>query len=209
MARFGIRPGQVLGIKVPVLRKMAKEVGKNHELALALWQSGLHEARILAALVAEPDRVTEDLMEAWVLDFDSWDVCDQVCSNLFDRTPMAYHKALEWSQREAAFVKRAGFVMMAALALHDKAAPDAKFQPFFPAIHREAGDERNFVKKAVNWALRQIGKRNPALNMEAIQVAETIQALDSRSARWIAADALRELRSSKVQERLARKFSDS
>jgi 3-methyladenine DNA glycosylase AlkD len=204
MARFGIRPGQVLGIKVPVLRKMAKEIGRNHELALALWGSGLHEARILAAFIGEPAQVTEDLMEAWVLDFDSWDVCDQVCGNLFDRTPLAYRKALEWSERDEEFVMRAGFAMMATLAIHDKAAEDASFQAFFPAIRRGAVDERNFVKKAVNWALRQIGKRNVALNREAIEIARSIQGLESRAARWVASDALQELRSKRVQQRLAK-----
>jgi 3-methyladenine DNA glycosylase AlkD len=204
MVHFGIHPGQALGIKIPVLRNLAKEIGKDHDLAKALWKTGLHEARLLAAFVAEPARVTENLVETWVVDFDSWDICDQVCGSVFDRTPMAYRKALEWSEREEEFVKRAGFVMMATLAIHDKQAADSQFEPFLPAIQRGADDDRNFVKKAVNWALRQIGKRNPALNTRAIQVAQDLQALDSRSARWIAADALRELTSEKVQQRFNR-----
>lgn len=204
MARYGIRPGQALGISIPKLRKLAKEIGRDHPLALALWRSGVHEARLLAGFIAAPDQVTEDLMEMWVADFDSWDVCDQVCSSLFDRTPFAYDKALAWSSREEEFVKRAGFVLMAALSVHDKKAPDNQFEQFFEPIRREAGDGRNFVKKAVNWALRQIGKRNPRLNRLAIETAREIQAQGSAPARWIAADALRELTSDKVQARLSR-----
>ena len=162
----------------------------------------LHEARILAAFIGDPSLVTEDLMEAWVLDFDSWDVCDQVCGNLFDRTPAAYRKALEWSEQEQEYVKRAGFVLMATLAIHDKSAEDAKFWPFLTAIHREANDDRNFVKKAVNWALRQIGKRNRALNQAAIRVGKEIITINSKAARWIAGDALRELTRDRVQKRL-------
>ncbi len=204
MARYGIRPDQALGISIPTLRKLARETGRDHSLALALWASGVHEARILAAFIAEPGKVTESLMEAWIVDFDSWDVCDQVCSNLFDRTPYAFEKALAWSSREEEFVKRAGFALMAALAVHDKKAPDSRFEGFFDPIRREAGDPRNYVKKAVNWALRQIGKRNPQLNRLAIETAREIQGQDSAPARWIASDALRELTSEKVQARLAR-----
>jgi 3-methyladenine DNA glycosylase AlkD len=204
MAKYGIQPGQALGISIPKLRKLARETGKDHPLALELWRSGVHEARLLAGFIAVPDQVTEDLMETWVADFDSWDVCDQVCSNLFDRTPFAYEKALAWSSREEEFVKRAGFAMMAALSLHDKKAPDSQFEQFFKPIRRESGDPRNYVKKAVNWALRQIGKRNPRLNRLAIETAREVQAQDTPTARWIAADALRELTSDKVQARLSR-----
>jgi 3-methyladenine DNA glycosylase AlkD len=204
MARFGIRPGQALGISIPTLRKLGKEIGPDHTLALALWRTGIHEARILSAYLAVPKQVTERLMETWVADFDSWDVCDQVCSNLFDRTPFAYQKALAWSLREEEFVKRAGFVLMATLSVHDKSAADNQFIQFFEPICREAGDPRNFVKKAVNWALRQIGKRNPRLNRLAIETAQAIQELGSAPARWIASDALRELTSDKVQARLTR-----
>ncbi len=200
MARFGSRPAQTLGISIPTLRKLAKELGRDHALAQALWDSGVHEARILASLIDDPQQVTEPQMEAWVNAFDSWDVCDQVCGNLFDRTPYAFQKAQEWCRREPEFVRRAGFVLMAELAVHDKRAPDADFLPFFPLILHYATDERNFVKKAVNWALRQIGKRNPALRQVAMQWANEMKTLDSRSARWIASDALRELRRSEEKD---------
>jgi 3-methyladenine DNA glycosylase AlkD len=156
-------------------------------------------------MVADPRHVDEEQMERWVQDFDSWDVCDQVCYNLFDRTPFAYQKAVEWSGRSQEFVKRAGFVLMAGLALHDKRAADEAFAPFFPIIVREATDERNFVKKAVNWALRGIGKRNRSLNRQAIETARQIQALATPAARWNARDALRELTSDKIQARLVGK----
>ncbi|MFH1107562.1 MAG: DNA alkylation repair protein [Candidatus Micrarchaeota archaeon] len=204
MARFGINPENTLGVSIPVLRRMAAEIGKNHALALELWDSGIHEARLLAGFIDDPAQVGGAQMEEWAAEFDSWDVCDQVCSSLFDRTPLAYHKALEWSARKEEFVKRAGFVLMAALAVHDKKAGDAKFMPFFPIIVRESCDGRNFVKKAVNWALRQIGKsRNMRLNRAAIAAARKIAAIDSPSAKWIASDALRELSSPSVRKRLA------
>jgi 3-methyladenine DNA glycosylase AlkD len=194
MAQFGINPHNTLGVSIPTLRRIARQGAKDHRVAQELWRSGIHEARILAALVDMPERVTEAQMERWVKDFDSWDVCDQVCSNLFDKTRFARRKAIEWSKRDEEFVKRAGFVMMAALAVHDKTAPDGVFRKFLPLIQRGATDDRNFVKKAVNWALRQIGKRNAALNRAAQATAREIQAIDSKAARWIAADALRELR---------------
>jgi 3-methyladenine DNA glycosylase AlkD len=194
MARFGINPRHAYGISIPTLRGIARQAGKDHRLAQELWDSCIHEARILAALVDLPAQVTKAQMERWVKDFDSWDVCDQVCSNLFDKTKHAHRKAVEWSRRDDEFVKRAGFVLMAALAVHDKSASDAAFKKFLPLIQRGATDERNFVKKAVNWALRQIGKRNAALNRAARATAREIQTLDSRAARWVAADALRELR---------------
>lgn len=202
MAQFGVGGAQTLGISVPTLRKLAKEIGKDHELAQALWVSGIHEARILATMIDPPQRVSEAQMEAWVQDFDSWDVCDQCCLNLFRRTPLAHQKAAAWSEREPEFVKRAGFALMATLAVHDKKAGDEAFVAFLPLIKREATDERNFVKKAVNWALRQIGKRNLKLNQIAIQTATEIQQIDSKSARWIAADARRELTGDRVQQRL-------
>ena len=183
---------------------MAKEIGKNHDLAQPLWSSGIHEARLLATMIDTPKSVTEIQMESWVKDFDSWDLCDQCCLNLFRKTPLAHQKAVEWSARQEEFVKRAGFVLMATLAVHDKKAGDEVFIAWLPFIKREATDERNFVKKAVNWALRQIGKRNLTLNQVAIQTAQAIQQLDSKSARWIATDALRELTSEKVQQRLRR-----
>lgn len=202
MARFGIKTDKTLGIALPALQKMARETGRDHILAGELWATGVHEARLLACFIDEPSRVTETQMECWVRDFDSWDICDQCCSHLFDKLPQGYAKAMEWSSRPEEFVRRAGYVMMAALSVHDKNAPDEKLAAFFPAIKAGAGDERNFVKKAVNWALRQIGKRNPALNKAAVACALEIQQMDSRSARWIAADALRELRSASVQQKL-------
>ncbi|HOW97931.1 MAG TPA: DNA alkylation repair protein [Kiritimatiellia bacterium] len=205
MARYGIRTRGALGVSIPALRAMAKEIGQDHQLALDLWASGVHEARILAGLVADPAALTEREMERWARDFDSWDVCDQVCSNLFDKTPSAWRKAVEWAGRDEEFVKRAGFVLMAALSVHDKAAPDSAFMKFMPLIRREARDERNFVKKAVNWALRQIGKRNERLRRAAVQTGKSIQRLDSRSARWIAADAIRELTSRRPAKQKAQR----
>lgn len=202
MARFGIPTQNALGISVPALKKIAREIGPNHALAQELWESGVHEARILVSLIADPDLVTEAQMEKWVRDFDSWDVCDACCGNLFDKTACAYKKAVEWSRREEEFVKRAGFVLMAELAVHDKKAKDAKFIQFLPIIKRESADARNFVKKGVNWALRQIGKRSRQLNKSAVKTAREIRRIDSPSARWIAADALRELTSEAVQLRL-------
>jgi 3-methyladenine DNA glycosylase AlkD len=193
MARYGISPTGTLGVPMPVLRKMAKQIGRRHDLADELWRSAIHEARILAALIDDPGRVTDEQMERWVLDIDSWDVCDQLCSNLFSRTALARQKAAAWSGRSETFVKRAGFVLMACLAVHDKKADDALFVGYLPLIVREAGDDRNFVKKAVNWALRQIGKRNPVLNHLSVETAREIRKMDAKSARWIAADALREL----------------
>lgn len=206
MARFGIRTDRALGgTSLWDLRKMAKGIRTDHEIALALWATGIHEARILATLVEDPDRVTEGQMEEWVGDLDSWDICDQCCSNVFSFTPLGWKKALEWSVREEEFVKRAGFALMAALAVHDKTASDEQFDPFLVAIEGGASDPRNFVRKAVNWALRQIGKRNQALNAAAIATAERIRDGGSRTARWVSADALRELRSEAVQVRLARR----
>ncbi len=204
MARFGINPKNTLGISVPVLRSMAKSIGTDHALALKLWASGIHEARLLAAFVDDSARVTDAQIERWVIQFDSWDVCDQCCGNLFDRTPFAYRKAVEWSKRKPEFQKRAGFALMAYLAVHDRGARDSAFEKFFPLIARGSMDERNFVKKAVNWALRQIGKRNLYLNRAAVKTASEIAKLDSKSARWIAADALRELNNAAVQKRLRR-----
>jgi 3-methyladenine DNA glycosylase AlkD len=205
MARFGINPENTYGVSIPNLRRIAKEAGKDHALAQKLWASGIHEAKILASMVDEPKAVTEEQLEAWVKDFDSWDVCDQVCMNLFDRVPLAWQKVGDWSQREEEFVKRAAYTLIACLAWHDKEAGDEKFVALLPVIVKGATDERNFVKKAVNWALRHIGKRNPNLNKLAIKTAEEIQKIDSRAARWIAADALRELTSEAVQKRLEAK----
>jgi 3-methyladenine DNA glycosylase AlkD len=209
MARFGIRSAHILGISIPVLRKMAKTVGKDHALALALWASDLHEARTLASMIAEPHLVSEQQMEAWVNDFDSWDVCDQVCGNLFDKMPASYQKAIEWCQREQEYVRRAGFVMMAELAVHDKQAPDEAFAPFFPLIKHYATDERRVVKKAVNWALRQIGKRTPSLRASALEWAEEIGTMDSKAVQWTAKDALKELRAQEVRRNAPHERPDS
>ena len=202
MARFGINPKNTLGVSVPQIREMARKAGKNHVLAEQLWKSGIHEARILAGFVDEPQLVTEKQMESWVSEFDSWDVCDQVCGSLFDRTKLAYEKAEEWSTRKEEFVKRAGFALMAYLAVHDKKTSNDVFAKFLPMIKRGSDDDRNFVKKAVNWALRQIGKRNLALNKLAVRTAKEIQKMEPRSAKWIASDALRELTDEKVLDRL-------
>ena len=193
MARYGINISNALGVPLPALRKLAKEVGRNHSLAIELWLSQVHEARILATLVADPKRVTDSLMEQWVRDFDSWDICDGCCNNLFNRTPLAHIKARAWAVRDEEFVRRAGFVLIATLAVHDKKASNQQFFDYFPLIELYSVDERNLVKKAVNWALRQIGKRNMVLNCKAVELAARLKQSASRSARWIGSDAWREL----------------
>jgi len=192
--RYGIAPKtEQLGIPAPVLRAIAKEHRRNHALALELWASGVHDARVLAALIDDPKQVTRTQMERWTRDCDNWAVTDACCCVLFDRTPFAIEKAQAWSARKAEFVKRCGFVLMAGLAVHRKELPDDLFLEFLPVIRREATDERNFVKKAANWALRQIGKRSPRLRRAAIAEAKRILKIDAKGARWIARDALREL----------------
>jgi 3-methyladenine DNA glycosylase AlkD len=208
MARYAIVGEGRLGVSVPEMRKIAKDSGKDHGLALELWKTGIPDARIVAGMVGEPDKLTEEQMEDWVKDFDSWDVCDQVCMNLFDRFPFVVKKIHDWADREEEFVKRAAFALIASLAVHDKKAKDEKFRTLFPVIKDGATDERNFVKKAVNWALRNIGKKNPDLNRAAISLAKEIQQMDSKAARWIANDAIRELESDAVQQRLRKKFGD-
>ncbi|MDP2720017.1 MAG: DNA alkylation repair protein [Dehalococcoidia bacterium] len=202
MARFGIAPEGRLGIAIPELRSMAKKLGKDHELALELWRTGIAEARILASMVDAADKVTGSQMEEWVEDFNSWDICDQVCMNLFDKAPLAWEKVAEWSEREEEFVKRAAFTLIACLAWHDKKSGNEKFVSLLPVIIKGSTDERNFVKKAVNWALRHIGKRNVELNKAAIIAAEQIRKLDSKAARWIASDAIRELQSDAIRRKL-------
>jgi len=202
MARYGMAVEQRLGVSVPDLRTLAKELGKDHELALKLWKTGIAEARIVAAMIDDPQKLTEEQMEDWVKDIDSWDVCDQLCMNLFEKSPLAWKKIINWSSREEEFVKRTAFSLIACIAWHDKKAEDSKFIELLPVITRGATDERNFVKKAVNWALRNMGKRNQSLNKAAIEAARDIQQLDSKSARWIARDAIRELESEAVQRRL-------
>ncbi len=201
MAKFGITPDQTYGVKIPELRILAKSFRKDHELALALWEIDNRETRILASMIADPKLLTEKQMESWAECFDYWEICDQVCMNLFEKHSLAWDKAISWSNQQNEGKKRAAFVLMARLAVSDKKASDEKFLPFFPLIIRESSDANNLVKKAVNWALRQIGKRNLSLNQQAIKVAEDIQKINSRNARWIAADALRELKSEAVRNR--------
>ncbi len=197
MSRFGIDTKYAFGVSMPNIRKLGKKIGKNHQLAQKLWGTKIHEARILAAIVDEPDKVSEKQMDSWVKEFNSWDLCDQCCMNLFDKTKFAYKKAKQWAKNEKEFTRRGGFALMACLAWHDKEAPDKKFIQFFPLIKKYSTDKRNFVKKSVNWALRQIGKRNKNLNKIAIRVAEDIKKKDSKVAKWIASDAIRELKSRK------------
>jgi 3-methyladenine DNA glycosylase AlkD len=204
MAKYGMAVEQRLGVSVPDMRKLAKEIGRDHKLALDLWRTGIAEARIVAAMVDDPAKVTEEQMEKWVKDIDSWDVCDQVCMNLFEKNQLAWKKIVDWSEREEEFVKRTAFSLIACLAWHDKKTRDEKFIELLPVIIRGATDERNFVKKAVNWALRNIGKRNLNLNRAAINAAKEIQRLDSKSAPWVAADAIRELESHAIQSKLRR-----
>jgi 3-methyladenine DNA glycosylase AlkD len=204
MAKYGMAVEQRLGVSVPDMRKLAKEIGKDHKLALDLWRTGIAEARIVAGMVGDPAKLTEEQMEEWVKGINSWDVCDQVCMNLFEKDQLAWKKIVDWSEREEEFVKRTAFSLIACLAWHDKKASDEKFIELLPIIIRGATDERNFVKKAVNWALRNIGKRNLKLNEAAINTAKEIQRLDSKAAHWIAADAIRELESDAIQSRLRR-----
>lgn len=202
MVRYGMAAERRLGVSIPDIRKMAKEVGRNHELALDLWKTGIPDAKILAAMIDEPSKLSEEQMEDWVSDINSWDIGDQACMNLFEKTPLAWKKILDWSERKEEFVKRTAFGLLACLAWHDKDAEDEKFINFFPVMKREATDERNSVKKAVNWALRNIGKRNLNLNKAAIKAAKEIQRIDSKAARWIASDAVKELESEGIQRRL-------
>ncbi|MBT4487384.1 MAG: DNA alkylation repair protein [Rhodospirillaceae bacterium] len=202
MARYGINIERRLGLKMPEIRAMAKKIGRDHDLALGLWASEIHEARILAPMLAQPAKVDGALMDHWVAGFDSWDICDQCCMNLFRRLPLAWDKVAAWAPREEEFVRRAAFALIATLSVHEKAEPDARFIALLSLIEAHSDDNRNFVRKAVNWALRQIGKRNQALNGEAIRAAERILARDTRAARWIAKDALRELRDRKTRMRL-------
>jgi len=203
MARYGIVAKKVYGgWSTPTLKKLAREIGRNHALAQELWAAEFFEARALAALIDEPEKVTQRQMNRWAKDFDSWAVCDGACINVFRYTKFAHQKCVEWSARREEFVKRAAFALMAGLTVADKAASDDAFLRFLPLIKRAAVDERNMVKKGVNWALRQIGKRNARLNRAALAACREIHRLDSRAARWIASDARRELQGSAVQERL-------
>ncbi len=202
MARFGISGEGRLGVSMPELRKLGRSIGRSHRLAQQLWETGIPDAMILAALVGEPEKLRGNQMDRWVADFRSWDVCDQVCSNLFDRSPLAWQKARRWSARNEEFVKRAGYVLIAALAVHDKTAGDASFTQLFPLIRRGAVDDRNYVRKAVCWALRQIGKRNERLRKSAIREARALRKSPFAPARWIASETLRELEDPRTVARL-------
>jgi 3-methyladenine DNA glycosylase AlkD len=203
MARYAIPSDKAFGVPVGTLKKLAKQLGRNHELAAALWDTGWYEARMLAAFVGEPAKVTPAQMDRWCRDFDNWAVCDHACFHLFDRTPYAWGKVRQWARRKEEFVKRAAFALLWGLTVHDKHAGDEPFLEGLRLVERAAGDERNFVKKAVNMALRAIGKRSPALNAAAAAVAERLAASPDAAARWVGKDALRELRSPSVSRRLA------
>ena len=205
MAYFGLTSTSRLGVSVPDMRAIAKEVGKDHRVALELWGTGFPEAQIVASMIADPEQLTDEQLETWVVDLNSWDTCDQVCMNLFEKSPLALKKVRDWSIRDEEFVKRAAYALIACLAWHDKQMDDREFIDLFPIIIEGSTDDRNYVKKAVNWALRNIGKRNLNLNQAGIKLAQEIQKIDSRPARWIAADALRELQSEKVHQRLVKK----
>jgi 3-methyladenine DNA glycosylase AlkD len=204
MVRFGIRPTAALGVAAPQMKAIARRAGKDHELAQKLWATGVREARHIAALVDDASLVTPGQMDRWARDFDSWDIVDGVCGHLFVYAPSAWKKALQWPHRKEEFVRRAGFAMMAWLAVHDKAAPDEAFDPCFELIEEYSTDERNFVKKAANWALRQIGKRNARLRKKALEVAQRLKESENAAARWIGSDALRELKDPAARERVAR-----
>lgn len=204
LSHFGIKSDNALGVKVPLIRTLAKKLGKNHDLASLLWKTEIHEARILASFIEDPKLMDERQFDAWVADFDSWDICD-LSSDLLVKTPFALSKINEYSLHSEEFVKRTAFVLMCQLAVHDQKMEDEMFYPFIKIIEREAWDDRNFVKKAVNWALRQIGKRNEALRLKAIDTAERISRQEFKSARWIASDALRELNDEKIVARIMRK----
>lgn len=213
MARFGIVTKKAFGVSAPDLKRIAKEIKKEakdrHGLALKLWKTGIHDARAVAYLIDDPAQLTGEQMDSWASDFDNWAIVDGTCGHLFCRSPIAYAKVLEWSERGEEFVKRAGIVLIAWLAVHDKKASDDNIAGFLPVLEKHAGDDRNFVKKAVNWSLRQIGKRNLYLNALAIESAEAIRKQGSKSARWIAAGALRELKSESVHVRLRSKHARS
>jgi 3-methyladenine DNA glycosylase AlkD len=205
MARYGITADKAYGVSVPVIKSMAKEIGKDHDLAIKLWESGIHEARALAIFIEDPKRVTEKQMDKWVGDFNNWAVCDGTCLHLFRKIDFVYKKMNEYVLSNKEFVKRAGFTLIAVMAVHDKKADDETFITLLDVIKSNASDERNYVKKAVNWALRQIGKRNMNLNKYAVLTAEDIKKIDSKAAKWTASDALRELKSEMVQKRLKEK----
>ena len=202
LARYAIVAENVLGVSVADIRALAKRIGRNHSLALALWKTNIYEARMLTAFISEPARITPALMDRWARDFDNWAICDTLCFHLFDKTPHAWAKVEQWSSDRREFVKRAAFALLASLALHDKNAPDKPLRRSLRLIERAATDDRNFVKKAVSWALRGIGKRNRALNSAAVEVARRLSQSDESAARWIGRDALKELTKENAVRRL-------
>lgn len=202
MARFGITPEKTYAVRIPELRKIAKETGKNHEMALKLWALDFRETKILACMIEDPEMVSSAQMNEWALEFDYWEICDQCCMNLFSKTKFAYEKIFEWGEHEEEFVKRAAFSLLAVLAVHDKKQSDEQFEQYFPLLISASTDNRNFVKKSVNWALRSIGKKNSSLNKSSIDLAEEIMAINTKSSKWIASNALKELRSEKVRKKL-------
>ena len=205
MARYGIFTKKALGVSVGDVQRIAKPLGRSHDLAAGLWETGWYEARLLASFIDEPERVTPAQMDRWCRDFDNWGICDTVCFQLFDRTPHAWRKVEQWSTRQGEFAKRASFALLASLALHDKATGDAPFLASLRLIEAAATDGRNFVKKGVNWALRAVGRRNQALHAAAVAVARRLAASTEAAPRWVGKDALRELTSAAVVRRLAAK----
>jgi 3-methyladenine DNA glycosylase AlkD len=203
MARYAIPSDNAFGVSVGTLQKVSKRLGKDHELALALWQTGHFEARMLACFVGEPDRITTAQMDRWCRDFDSWAICDHACFHLFDRTPHAFRKVEQWAKKRGEFQKRAAFALLASLALHDKQSGDEPFATCLPLIERAATDERNFVKKGVSWALRGVGRRSSALHAAAIELAKRLAASAEPAPRWIGKDALSDLQKPAVVKRLA------
>ena len=202
MAKYGINTENRLGVSIPDIRKIAKEFGNNHTIALELWNTGYADAKITAALIDEPEKVTEEQMEKWVKEINSWDVCDQICMNLFDKTPLAWKKIIDWANREEEFVKRTAFSLLACLAWHDKKADDSKFIEYFPIIKKNVIDERNYVKKAISWSIRHIGKRNLKLYKESLKLANEIKKINSKTAKWIGSEVIRDLNSESTKKRL-------
>jgi 3-methyladenine DNA glycosylase AlkD len=201
MEHFGIKTINAYGIYIPELRLMAKSIKINHDLAMQLWKMPIHETKLLATMIADAKQVTPEMADELVNDFYSWDICDQCVGNLIEDAYFAYDKAIEWAKREEEFVRRAGFVTMARLAVSDKRAQDSKFEDFFPILLEKSNDGRNFVKKAVNWAIRQIGKRNLALNSKTIDLCYKIYETGDKTACWIASDAIKELKEGKMVKR--------
>ena len=205
LERYGIVARHALGIPVGDLRTLARKLGRNQALSLSLWDTGIYEARLLAAFVGEPREVTRRQMDAWARSFENWAECDTACFSLFDRSEFAWAHARVWARRSKEFVKRAGFALMAALAQHDKKAADERFEPFLAVIEAEAGDDRNFVKKGASWALRGIGQRSPALRARALAIARRLAASPSLAYRFVGRDAIRELERPAVSRRKAKR----